>query len=206
MERLGGRKNYRKMNKITIWFGMILMCWGCQKTEVSTTTMTGTSVTPTKTYLGTGSITQGLGMTVVGSLYTCAGGRVSAVGNIISTDTKSWVLPAENNFSLANKLPDLFNECNAKSPASMAQVDTAKIPTTVIDLDGEIITGFIYGDNYFELYVNGKLAGVDAVPFTPFNSAFCFVARTACGSMSVAYTFLAPNRRAATPKMPDPQP
>jgi hypothetical protein len=94
------------------------------------------------------------------------------VGNILSTDAKSWVLPAENSFGTAIKLPDLFNECNSKSPTSMAQVDTAKIPTTLIDSDGEIITGFIYGDNYFELYVNGKLVGVDAVPFTPFNSAF----------------------------------
>ena len=160
-----------KMKK-AIGLAMIMMCWACQKTEVSTSTSTGTSVTPTKTYSGTGSITQGIGTTVVGSLYTCTGGRVSAVGNILSTDAKSWVLPAENSFSSANKLPDLFNECNAKSPSSMAQVDTAKIPTTIIDSDGEIITGFIYGDNYFELYVNGKLVGVDAVPFTPFNSSF----------------------------------
>jgi hypothetical protein len=25
-------------------------------------------------------------------------------------------------------------------------------------------------DNYFELYINGQLIGVDATPFTPFNS------------------------------------
>jgi len=158
--------------KKAIGFAVIMMYWGCQKSEVTTTTSTGISVTPTKTYSGTGSITQGLGTTVVGSLYTCSGGRVSAVGNILSTDAKSWVLPAENSFSSANKLPDLFNECNAKSPSSIAQVDTAKIPTTIIDSDGETITGFIYGDNYFELYVNGKLVGVDAFPFTPFNSSF----------------------------------
>ena len=158
--------------KKAIGLAMIFMCWGCQKTDVSTTSSIGTSVTPTKTYSGTGSITQGLGTKVVGSLYTCSGGRVSAMGNIQSTDAKSWVLPAENSFSSANKLPDLFNDCNAKSPSSIAQVDTAKIPTTIIDSDGETITGFIYGDNYFELYVNGKLVGVDAVPFTPFNSSF----------------------------------
>ena len=29
----------------------------------------------------------------------------------------------------------------------------------------------IVADNYFELYVNGKLVGVDPVPYTPFNSA-----------------------------------
>ena len=71
-----------KMKK-AIGLAMIMMCWACQKTEVSTSTSTGTSVTPTKTYSGTGSITQGIGTTVVGSLYTCTGGRVSAVGNIL---------------------------------------------------------------------------------------------------------------------------
>lgn len=160
------------MKKNTIWFGMILMCFGCQKSEISNSAAINTPVTTVKSYSGTGSITQGIGTTVVSSLYTCSGGRVSAVGNILSSDSKSWILPAENSFSSANKLPDLFNECNSKSPSSIAQVDTAKIPTTIIDSDGEIITGFIYGDNYFELYVNGKLVGVDAVPFTPFNSAF----------------------------------
>jgi len=34
-----------------------------------------------------------------------------------------------------------------------------------------VITGFIFADNYFELYVNGQLVGVDAIPFTPFNSS-----------------------------------
>src|SRR5262249_3060212 len=33
------------------------------------------------------------------------------------------------------------------------------------------ITGYIVADNYFELYVNGKLVAVDAVPYTPFNSS-----------------------------------
>ncbi len=41
---------------------------------------------------------------------------------------------------------------------------------TVIDADGEVITGYIVADNYFEFYVNGKLVAVDPVPFTPFNS------------------------------------
>ena len=40
-----------------------------------------------------------------------------------------------------------------------------------IDADGEVITGFIVADNYYEIYVNGKLVSVDNTPYTPFNSA-----------------------------------
>lgn len=45
------------------------------------------------------------------------------------------------------------------------------MPTTVIDAQGEVITGYLFSDNYFELYINGILVGVDAIPFTPFNSS-----------------------------------
>lgn len=47
----------------------------------------------------------------------------------------------------------------------------ASVPIVEIDPDGEVITGFIVGDNYFENYVNGKLVSVDDTPYTPFNSA-----------------------------------
>ena len=47
----------------------------------------------------------------------------------------------------------------------------ANVPIVEIDKDGEVVTGYIVVDNYFELYVNGKLVAVDAVPFTPMNSS-----------------------------------
>lgn len=128
--------------------------------------------TTTDTYTGTGSVSKGLATTTVSNLFTCMGGRTTAVGTITSTDNKIWTVPAENNFATAAKLPDLYNECNGKTPTSISQVDLASIPTTIIDADGEIITGYIYGDNYYELYVNGKLVGVDAVTFTPFNASY----------------------------------
>ena len=41
-----------------------------------------------------------------------------------------------------------------------------------VDAGGEeTFAAYIFADNYFELYVNGKLLGVDAIPFTPFNSS-----------------------------------
>jgi hypothetical protein len=124
------------------------------------------------TYHGTGSITKGPATVTVSSLYSCTGGRVTAMGTVTSSDGKIWTVPADNNFATGTKLPDLYNECNGHTPSNMSQVDTASVPLTVIDADGEIITGYLYGDNYYELYVNGHLVGVDAVPFTPFNSSF----------------------------------
>jgi hypothetical protein len=124
------------------------------------------------TYTGTGSVTQGLGTTTTTTLYSCSGGRKTSVGTITSTDGKTWTVPADVNFTTATKLPDLYNECNGKTPANIAAVDTASVPTTVIDADGVVVSGYIFADNYFELYVNGVLVGVDAVPYTPFNSVF----------------------------------
>ena len=144
----------------------IIVILACKKTEVSTDNIT------TTTYKGTGSVTQGLAKTTISSLFSCTGGRVTGVGTITSADGKVWTVPAENNFVTGTKLPDLFNECNSKTPSSLSQIDLSAIPTIVIDADGEVITGYMHGDNYFELYVNGKLVGVDAVPYTPFNSTF----------------------------------
>ena len=144
----------------------IIVILACKKTEVSTDNIT------TTTYKGTGSVTQGLAKTTISSLFSCTGGRVTGVGTITSADGKVWTVPAENNFVTGTKLPDLFNECNGKTPSSLSQIDLSAIPTIVIDADGEVITGYMHGDNYFELYVNGKLVGVDAVPYTPFNSTF----------------------------------
>ncbi|MCX6602721.1 MAG: hypothetical protein NTV52_03930, partial [Acidobacteria bacterium] len=62
------------------------------------------------------------------------------------------------------------NECTQVTPQNEAAVN-ATVPTVVVDPDGELITGYIVADNYFELYVNGKLVAVDNTPFTPFNSA-----------------------------------
>jgi hypothetical protein len=144
----------------------IIVFTACKTTEVD-----NSSTNTTTTYKGTGSVTQGIGKTTISSLYSCSGGRVTAVGTITSTDGKVWTLPAETDFLTGTKLPDLYNECTGVKPSSISQVDVSKIPTIIIDADGEVITGYIHGDNYYELYVNGKLGAVDAVPYTPFNSS-----------------------------------
>ena len=55
--------------------------------------------------------------------------------------------------------------------ANSAAVSTANVPVVEIDADGEVITGFVVADNYYEMYVNGKLVSVDNTPYTPFNSS-----------------------------------
>ena len=123
------------------------------------------------TYIGSGSVTQGLATTTTANLFPgCAGARVSAVGTITSTDGKVWTVPAQTNFASGPYLPDLYNECSGVVPANIGAVNLNSLPVTVIDAGGDTITGFIFGDNYFELYINGILVGVDPVPYTPFNS------------------------------------
>lgn len=148
-------------------FVFIALVSACQKTVIDIALTSSTT-----NYKGTASITQGIASTTISNLFACTGGRVTAVGTITSKDGKIWTVPAENNFVSGTKLPDLYNECTSKTPSSISLANLSSVPTIVIDEDGEIITGYLYGDNYFELYVNGKLVGVDAVPYTPFNSTF----------------------------------
>lgn len=122
-------------------------------------------------YTGSGSVTQGIGTKTITNLFTaCANGRISSVGNITSTDGKVWTTPAETNFLTGPKLSDLYNECTGIKPANLAAVNMNNVPIKVIDNIGDTITGYLFGDNYFELYINGILVGVDPMTYTPFNS------------------------------------
>jgi hypothetical protein len=99
--------------------------------------------------------------------------RVAAVGQITATDGTVITVPAETALQ-RRQGPlsyDLYNECNKVLPPNSAAVDASKAPVIDIDADGEIVTGYIVADNYFEFYVNGKLVSVDNTPYTPFNSA-----------------------------------
>ena len=99
--------------------------------------------------------------------------RVAAVGEITATDGTVITMPAVTALQkgLGPLSYDLYNECNQVTPANAAAVSTANVPVIEVDADGEVITGFIVADNYYEMYVNGKLVSVDNTPYTPFNSA-----------------------------------
>ncbi len=117
------------------------------------------------------SFTKGSAKVIDAGLFDCGSNdRVSAVGTITSEDGKVWTVPAETNFKTATKAADLYNECAGITPDNLSDVDLSAVP--VLDAGGsEEFIAYIFGDNYFELHVNGKLLAVDAIPFTPFNSS-----------------------------------
>jgi hypothetical protein len=123
-------------------------------------------------YKGTGNLTQGRAEIVNFGLFTCQRGRsrVSAVGEIEDSNGRKWTVPASQQFASGSKATNLYNECVGITPDSLAQVDINRVPVVEVDADGEVITGYIFADNYFELFINGKLIGIDPIPFTPFNS------------------------------------
>lgn len=62
---------------------------------------------------------------------------------------------------------DLYNDCSGEGH-NASHLD--ELETVVIDPDGEEITGYLFGDNYYELYVNGTIVARDPIGFIPFNS------------------------------------
>ena len=123
-------------------------------------------------YAGTASVTQGLANTTTANVYA-AGQRIAGLGSITASDNTVWTVPAAVNYT-DSSFPfalDLYNPDGTQyetARAALSAFDEANI--IEIDADGEFITGYIFADNYFELYVNGTPVGKDAIPFTPFNS------------------------------------
>ncbi len=117
------------------------------------------------------SFSTGPAKTVIDTLIDCGwGSRVSGVGEITSSDGTVRTVPAATHFQTGPKAPDLYNACSGVKPKSLSEVDVGALKS--MDAGGsEEFVAYIFADNYFELYVNGKLIAVDAVPFTPFNAS-----------------------------------
>ncbi|WP_228768466.1 hypothetical protein [Shewanella sp. TC10] len=124
-------------------------------------------------YAGSGSITQGPATTIVTNLFNCQDGRsrVAGIGEVTDAEGNVWTVPGSNQFTTAPKAVDLYEQCAGVTPKNLAEVNQDDVPVVTVDPQGEVITGYIFADNYFELYINGKLIAVDSVPFTPFNSS-----------------------------------
>lgn len=120
-----------------------------------------------------GNITTGVGTTVTANLFP-SGARIAPLGTIQDADDQTWTVPADVNyeeasFPFASDLSNPYGTENANEAAALLNLNPADI--VEIDAGGELITGYIYADNYFELYVNGIAVGKDPVPFTEFNSS-----------------------------------
>lgn len=116
------------------------------------------------------TFTTGLATQINPGLFDCGDrSRVSAVGEIASDDGTIWTVPAATHFETAPFAADLYNQCGGQQLESLAELDLDSVP--LMDAGGaEEFVGYIFADNYFELYVNGTLLAVDPVPFTQFNS------------------------------------
>jgi len=145
----------------------ILSLVGCSQASLPV------SSTNLSDYQGSGAISQGPARTLIDNLYECERGRarVAGVGEVTDVDGKTWVVPGVNHFTSAPISTDLHNECEGYRPSGLSQVNLNNVPVVEVDADGEVITGYIFADNYFELYINGTMVGVDSVPFTQFNSS-----------------------------------
>lgn len=123
-------------------------------------------------YTGTASVTQGLANATTTNLYP-KGSRVAGLGTITASDNTAWTVPSEVNF-INNAVPfasDLYNPDGSKY-STAAEALNAFDDNNIVEIDsgGDVITGYIFADNYFELFVNGIAVGKDAIPFTDFNS------------------------------------
>lgn len=124
-------------------------------------------------YNGTASVSQGAAKTTTTNLFNCedSNSRMAGIGEVISMDGYVWTVPAVNHFQSAVQAVNLYEQCTGVKPSGLNKVDIQSVPVVTVDEEGQIITGYIFADNYFELYINGKLIAVDSVPFTPFNSS-----------------------------------
>ena len=121
------------------------------------------------------SWTTGIATQMNAGLIECGSrSRVSAVGKVTADDGTVWTVPADTHFRTGPIAIDLYNECGGETLKSIDELDLNSVPVFDVDADAadtDVFTAYVFADNYFELFVNGKLIGVDAVPFTPFNSS-----------------------------------
>jgi hypothetical protein len=125
-------------------------------------------------YSGTATVSQGPATVVTQNIYDCDRGRKAPIGTTTATDGSTWTVPALVNFEV-DGFPfasDLFNPCTKVEYRSANDALAALDGTDIVEVDaeGEVITAFVFADNYFEMYINGVPVGKDNVPFTQFNS------------------------------------
>lgn len=163
------------MKNYLTFFGFVLLLTACQTKATSDASEPEAGSEAAISYTGTASLTQGFISAENEHFFICEGGRKTIVGEIVSTDEKRWVVPAQTNFE-NDQFPfasDLHNLCNGNTyddaNEAISKLDNTDI--VEIDKDGELFTAFIFADNYFEMYVNGHAVGKDKVPFTKFNSS-----------------------------------
>ncbi len=160
-----------QINTTFVLIFILLVITSCKKSETTSTSPTNTIAS---TYNGTGSVNQGVGTTTTVNLFS-AGQRVAALGTVISSDGRTWTVPSEVNFTntafpIASDLHNSYVTNRSYTSAALAVAALNGSDIITINATGEVYTAYIFGDNYFEMYVNGIPVGKDPVPYTGFNS------------------------------------
>lgn len=124
------------------------------------------------TYAGIGVISVGEGEEIGDFSLTSACTTnerfvAGATGMVVAEDGSEWIVPMEMNATEGMGAVDLYNDCTGSGDNADFMDE---LETVVIDEDGEIITAYLFGDNYYELYVNGTFVARDNINFIPFNS------------------------------------
>jgi len=91
--------------------------------------------------------------------------REALCGEITAAGGSVWEVPGL--ITDGATLVDVYNECSVGGDNPDFE---SELSTIVVDEDGSEVTAYLFGDNYFELYANGRFIGRDAVGFTPFNA------------------------------------
>ncbi len=120
----------------------------------------------------TGFITRGTGTVsaACGAAATCAPGAVAADrATTCGTLTEGGVtFPLPAPIAEGSPADNVYDTCTAGGDVPEV---ASRLVTRVIDADGEVVTGYLFADNYFELSVNGRYVARDSLGFTPFNTA-----------------------------------
>lgn len=117
-------------------------------------------------------VTTGLGQRSASCLAaaTCMPGAIMAgretTCGSITQGGMTFALPAP--LTEGEAAVDVYSVCSGSG--DMPDY-ASRLTTRVIDPDGAVVTGTLFSDNYFELFVNGRFVARDALGFTPFNTA-----------------------------------
>lgn len=123
------------------------------------------------TYTGIGTVTQGSAteaenLSLTTDCTTNERFESALSGKVIAEDGSEWIVPMQVYEGLG--AVDMFNNCGGSGDNPDYE---SELQTVVIGEGGNLITGYIFADNYFELYVNGQFVARDTIGFIPFNSS-----------------------------------
>lgn len=160
-------------NTIPLIAFVLLTFFACNEGKQVSQTNSGTAG-KTDSYNGTATVSQGAATVLTQNIFDCDRGRKAPIGSVTAIDGSIWTVPAVVNFT-DDSFPfasNLYNPCTKVEYKSADAALAALEGTDIVDIDadGEVITAFVFADNYFEMYINGIPVGKDNVPFTQFNS------------------------------------